>query len=375
MQNKEKVSQYFPGAITYRGYVSYWDSNLEGLEQIYILKGGPGTGKATLIRQIAEAMTEAGHDAELLWCSSDVRSLDGVIFRDAGLAILDGTAPHTRDPKYPGVRDILVDLGRYWDREVLQKNRKEIISLTDENKALYQEVYDQLKKARDFRLRRRGLYKIRLDERGMEGWLQALLEDQFQGNKPPQEPSRHRFYTLMAPQGPYSFFDELRERARGGCCFLADEPEIGSKVLTHIAKMAQAKGCGLWYCHSDQEPEELCAIYLPEEKLLFWQTDQYPDYEEKLRCKCGDGEETGICRVYRLDSWYRKQINSRNQLESDFLTTAIEDAKKRAQKLLNDNKKIHDKLETYYIKAMDFDAMKKEKEGLIREFLSGGGLR
>ena len=156
---------------------------------------------------------------------------------------------------------------------------------------------------------------------------------------------------------------------------MADEPEIGSKVLTHIAKMAQAKGCGLWYCHSDQEPEELCAIYLPEEKLLFWQTDQYPDYEEKLRCKCGDGEETGICRVYRLDSWYRKQINSRNQLESDFLTTAIEDAKKRAQKLLNDNKKIHDKLETYYIKAMDFDAMKKEKEGLIREFLSGGGLR
>ncbi|MEL7624253.1 MAG: hypothetical protein AAGU12_11755 [Clostridiales bacterium] len=357
---EKNIRQYFPGAITYQGYLSHWDTNLEGIDQLYILKGGPGTGKATLMRRIGKALAEAGLETELLWCSSDARSLDGVIIRDFSLAIMDGTAPHTRDPVYPGVRDMIVDLGRFWRRDILKEYRQEILSLTNENKKMFLEIYALLKKARDFAERRQSLYKIRLDEEGMEAWLDQLLKEQLVGNSIPKEPSRHRFYTIMAPQGLVSHFDELFEQAEKGYQFITDDLAIGTKVLNYIGTKAQGKGYGVWFVHDPQEPDALNAVFLPELKALYYL----------------NGEALGDkCKTVELERWYHKNLNGRNELEAEFLLTAIEDARQRAQKLMAENKKIHDHLETYYVKAMDFTALEMEKEVLIREFLAGGGLK
>ena len=45
-----KTKHYFAGGHTARGFYPLYESNLQGLDRIFILKGGPGTGKSTLIR-------------------------------------------------------------------------------------------------------------------------------------------------------------------------------------------------------------------------------------------------------------------------------------------------------------------------------------
>ena len=100
------MSDYFAAANSAHGFVSWFDDIFapETLGRTYILKGGSGTGKSTLMKRAAARCEEAGGEVERFRCSSDAASLDGVILRLGGdsAAILDGTAPHLRDPRYPG---------------------------------------------------------------------------------------------------------------------------------------------------------------------------------------------------------------------------------------------------------------------------------
>ena len=66
---KGKVKTVFPGNNSIRGFHSFYRSGLSGMERICILKGGPGTGKSSLMRCVAEYFSERGVDVELWQCS------------------------------------------------------------------------------------------------------------------------------------------------------------------------------------------------------------------------------------------------------------------------------------------------------------------
>lgn len=87
---------FFLGANTPQGFVSRFDQLADPKEgwREFVIKGGPGTGKSTLMRKIAEELQPRVEHMELIHCSSDADSLDGVIFHDLKAAIADGTPPH-----------------------------------------------------------------------------------------------------------------------------------------------------------------------------------------------------------------------------------------------------------------------------------------
>ena len=88
--------QYFLGANSPQGFYSLYDQLLppETANAIYIIKGGPGCGKSSLMRRVAQAMEEKGASVEYIACSGDPDSLDAVVFPALNTAIVDGTAPH-----------------------------------------------------------------------------------------------------------------------------------------------------------------------------------------------------------------------------------------------------------------------------------------
>ncbi len=65
--------QYFLGANSPTGFYSLYDQLLppEQASAIYILKGGPGCGKSTLMRRVAALAQEAGEPVECILCSGD----------------------------------------------------------------------------------------------------------------------------------------------------------------------------------------------------------------------------------------------------------------------------------------------------------------
>lgn len=96
----EHKVQYFLGANAPDGFYSLYPEliDLERARAVYILKGGPGCGKSTLMRRVGERMEQAGLETEYILCSGDPDSLDGLVLPQLETAIVDGTAPHAAAP-------------------------------------------------------------------------------------------------------------------------------------------------------------------------------------------------------------------------------------------------------------------------------------
>lgn len=134
---------YFAGANTTKGFVSYYRQIFGEIERIYVIKGGSGTGKSRLMKEVAEAAEEKGREVEYFYCSFDPSSLDGIII-DGSLAVIDGTAPHVYEPTLIGIKENLVDLGMFWNEELLHAKEDEIKELLNNKRQCFVSAYSYL---------------------------------------------------------------------------------------------------------------------------------------------------------------------------------------------------------------------------------------
>ena len=140
-----KNPTYFAARNGYQGFTSYFDEVFcpKEFTKIFILKGGPGTGKSTLMKKIRSAFGNLCESVESILCSSDPNSLDGVILTlgNRKIAILDGTSPHATDPTLPIALEEIVDLGRAVNEERIVPHRKELTKLLEQKKFSYKLAY------------------------------------------------------------------------------------------------------------------------------------------------------------------------------------------------------------------------------------------
>ena len=139
--------QYFAASNSAEGFKNYFGDIFERADFIYIIKGGPGTGKSSFMQRQARMAEARGERVEYYFCSSDPSSLDGILIhgKNRTVGIVDGTSPHVSEPKYPGAYDEIINLCEFWDRELLIKQKNEIISLADRKSAEYKNAYTFLR--------------------------------------------------------------------------------------------------------------------------------------------------------------------------------------------------------------------------------------
>lgn len=142
-----KIKNYYAGGNTARGFYSLYESNLKDLNRLYILKGGPGTGKSSLMREIGSYWVDQGYNIEYLHCSSDNNSIDGVKIIDLKVGIVDGTAPHVIEPKAPGAIEEYINLGEAWDSEKLATQREKINKLNEDRSEAFKKAYSTFAEA------------------------------------------------------------------------------------------------------------------------------------------------------------------------------------------------------------------------------------
>ncbi len=142
LEDFDDKTVFFAGANTDSGFVSSYPSIADEkfLDRIYVIKGGAGCGKSSLMRYIADRCEKRGHKSEYFLCGSDPLSID-LVRLDGRIAILDGTAPHVRDMTYAGVSSEIIDVSRYLRIAELEGERDEIIRLCDEKSNAYKSTY------------------------------------------------------------------------------------------------------------------------------------------------------------------------------------------------------------------------------------------
>lgn len=168
---------YFAASNSSCGFKSYYKEIFERAERLYVIKGGPGTGKSSLMKKIADGAERADSRVEYYYCSSDPYSLDGIFIygKDGTAAVIDGTFPHVWEPNYAGAVEEIINLGQFWDSKALRAQKNEIFSLNNKKSAAFKRAYAYLRSCGNLRAVTDSLVRKATDFEKLQGAARRLV--------------------------------------------------------------------------------------------------------------------------------------------------------------------------------------------------------
>ena len=306
---------FFLGATTPAGFKGYFEPlRHEPGMQMYLIKSGPGCGKSTLMKRLAQAAEQQGQPIEKIHCASDPDSLDGVVFLQKHAAILDATAPHVVEPDAPGADEIVVSLYHTIDAEKLAAHRDEVKALFARNAALRGRAARYIASAGS----------LMLDSRRAEA-CSANFEKVRRYAK--------RLCTRMLPRLP--------EPARAS-------EELSRLLLELIRAEALARGYHIITCPCAMHPEDqIDHLFIPALRLAFltdnhWHPIHIPGVQAVRCTRFLDRENL---------AGFRARLRFNERAAAELLDQAVA--------LMAQAKSCHDELETYYRTSVDFEEVER----------------
>ena len=354
---------FFMGANTPSGFYSLFDGLYSAREgwRAYVIKGGPGTGKSTLMKKIAAEADSRGLFCERIHCSSDPHSLDAVIIPGLKTTVADGTPPHAIEPRYPGVCETIVDLGAYRDDGQLRDDAEEIIAKTDLNSAEHQKCVGFLAAAKSLRDDADRFVYASLRAEKLKKFVAGLTQRRFGCVSDRSGRQTRRFLSALTPEGGILFGESFRALCETHVVLEDEHGVVSSLLLASVETAALECGHDCIACPCPTAPQRTEHLMIPSLSLGFFTSNAFHPYE-------GEPDTAVECRRFCDPDVLRRH---KNRIAFD-RRAAGEMLDEAVGKLAN-AKKLHDELERHYIAAMDFDALSAAGERLIGEIFSGKG--
>lgn len=129
MRNKTGVRHYFAEGITTRGYISLLPNMMPSWQRVYVLLGGPGTGKSTFIKVIGFELLERGYGIDFLRSVRDPDSMAGFFMPQLEMAMLDAMKISPLRWRAPGAVEKFIDFNNFCDQPKLEKQRAQILKI------------------------------------------------------------------------------------------------------------------------------------------------------------------------------------------------------------------------------------------------------
>ena len=299
------------------------------------------------MKEIAKKFEAKGVTSQRILCSSDPDSLDGIIIENQGkkIAIIDGTAPHARDPKIPGAIDKILNLGEFWNEKTLSKNKESIIKLSKSKEKHYDNAYRYLSVA--------GLCTKHVDEI-MKGVVkqnfEELINEVFLNSKTEDGISETMLFTAFGKRGFYELEKPAAyaEREINVVGIYGSEYHFMNMILNEAKRLFQ----NFIFSPSPLDKEKIDSIYQHSNGISV-----------TVGNKCYSTNAKTIDTSRYLD--VKKLDINRNLLETLYkereamLWCATDEFKKAAD--------MHSEIEKIYISAMDFTMNQRLVETVFEE--------
>ncbi len=326
--------EYFAAANGFTGFRSYFDKIFDrnNLKKLFIIKGGPGTGKSSFMKKCASEFESLGSFVEYIYCSSDPSSLDGIII-DGKIGIIDGTAPHEVDTRLPGAFDEIINLGQMWRDETLISKRKIIEDINRVKSENYKSAYIYLsfcKILSDYII---SILKESLNEHellsDLKRYFDAAPSSQIQEDK-------IRLLSSFSSSG----YNTRKTDLYGKNVMLDKTSPLSYTVLDFIKNEFSGQ-----------------RIIIP--------SPLHPDVTEGIIYpQLGISFLTGECDKYELDAekYFKANIN---KVEVDYLLSTVSSHMKYSQEYFKKASRAHFSLEEIYTGAMDFNSVEDYRKETV----------
>ena len=326
--------KYFAAANTYAGFKSYFHLIFapKNYDRIYVLKGGPGTGKSSFMKRFAADLLQKGCKTEEIYCSSDPRSLDGIIAYngDKKIAIIDGTAPHETDAKLPGAFDEIINLGDAWDTRWLLGERERILQTNVQKSDAYKSAYASLSIAGAAQRIKTSFMQECYDAKSAKTKIKSSA-DLFGSDNSGLTKTR-----LVSAFGKHGLFKLSTYETMCNKVFSLHGNDYAClRFMTDLYREFEYRGIEMTASPFPLDQNAIEAIYIPKDSVCF--------------IIGGGGEQIGVDDYFRND----ELINERLKCAEECHKLALNDAKR----WFSVASELHFTLEDIYTQAMNFDAV------------------
>lgn len=355
--NFSKLNKFFLGANTPFGFSSFFNQIGEYKRDWYrfFIKGGPGTGKSSLMKTLVTYFNNNTDNIELIYCSSDPESLDGAIFYDQKFSVVDATPPHTLEPLFPGTFEQTISLCDCWDDSILKKNQDIIINLCDQNKFYHSQAtnlflgaYGLLKNSFD-------IVNRFIDKDHLDIFVNEFIDKQLSNLKTIGHGEENLRFLSTVSVGKVVFFDQTIKNIADKI-FVINDPfgPISNYILSKIRESLLSSNIDIITCYcSIFNKNKIDHILVPSLKMAFVTSNEYHNF-------------TDPCQKIIDHNDFLKYIN--RDLEQQLIFNQ-EETKKIIIKIMDfiqEAKKIHDKIERCYFEAINFKLVDNKIKSTIK---------
>lgn len=278
-----KIRRMFPGALTSSGFFHLHDNIIdEDRNMLYIIKGMPGGGKSSMMKEIGERAFKKGYDIEYHHCPSDPNSVDGLVITDLKIALVDGTSPHVIEAKYPGLKDKIIDLTQFIDSSSLKLYRGEISSAKKRNKMAYdrafsyfkscKNIHDLMERERNHNINKNGINKLSYDlqDRIFKGELFNIENIDFK--------NRYLFSAAYTPEGFVDYTSTILDGIKNRYYLKGDSATEKTALFKWIINRANLLEYHLEIFYNPMIPSEIATVIIKELNTIISTSAEIKNY-------------------------------------------------------------------------------------------------
>lgn len=327
----------FLGANSRDGFASLYGTFPEDNRTV-VIKGGPGSGKSSIMKKIASEALQHGLFVEYCYCSSDAESLDAIRIPEKKLCVVDGTPPHLMEPKFPGAKDEIIYTGQFWNGDKLRSSLSEIQNISARISGCFARAYRYLSAAGKAVDDVKAAIIPNTAKEKLKTFAVDLLKRHTKKRK--KESAIHpRFLSGISPQGLVINRDTVYTLAEK--VYVLDDPyRISDLFLEAILETASELGLEIYVFYDPLCPDLPQHVVFPEEGIGFVTSNKIHSFEPQNAYKIH------LSRFCSIDDSAKERCRNAERLIAACLKEALASLKQE--------KAFHDDLEEFYVEAMDF---------------------
>ncbi len=256
------VHHYFAEGNTARGYANLYETNIQDLQKLLVLKGGSKAFKSRLLKKAGLHYENEGYSLQYIHCPMNHEIIDGMIIEELQLGIMDGIGTQKYESRIANKVKRYLNLNQQYN---LADKKEQISKLTSHIMQLKQEAHQYYEKALQIHDEWEAIFIDNMDFEKANALTEEviyMLYGDLSSDK--KGKAKRRFLGAATPIGPIDYVPSLTDGLLKRY-FIKGRPGSGkSTMLKKIAIEAEMRGYDVEIYHCGLDPHSLDMIIVRE---------------------------------------------------------------------------------------------------------------